>query len=427
MSPDTASTPAELKDDRPTVALVLTTYFAGSHADVAATRLIRGYEWEGRFVPPRVRVVSMYLEQDGDHQGTLPRPDIGRAVAAAAGVPLFPTVGEALGAGRPGVNVDGVVIIGEHGDYGFNELGQELYPRRRLFDAAVAAMVAADRFVPISIDKHLSYSFTDAAAMVSTAERLGIPMLAGSSVPLAWRVPTGAAWPLGAPMREAVSVSYGPVERYGHHILELLQSQVERRTGGETGVASVRALHGDAAAAAVRTEVDQQLLHDALARMELTGEAAERAKASVDELFLITYRDGLRAAGVNCKQEVRQFAFAASGDGDGAPLSFASWLERRPHRHFTYLVRQIESLMINRRSPYPVQRTLLTTGVLDAAMHSRHAGGELRETPELGIAYQPEPKVPDTGIGLPKPPGPMHAPSLAPDPNRPAVEGPEDY
>jgi hypothetical protein len=32
---------------------------------------------------------------------------------------------------------------------------------------------------------------------------------------------------------------------------------------------------------------------------------------------------------------------------------------------------------------------LLTTGVLDAAMHSLAAGGQRRETPELKVSYQP--------------------------------------
>ena len=48
-----------------------------------------------------------------------------------------------------GVNVDGVLIIGEHGDYEDNEWGQKLYPRRRLFDSVLSAMIATDTFVPV--------------------------------------------------------------------------------------------------------------------------------------------------------------------------------------------------------------------------------------------------------------------------------------
>jgi len=88
-------------------------------------------------VDPRVEVVSMYLEQKGAHlhdRRSL-EPDIGIEIAHRNHVPLYPTVGEAIGCGAGGVAVDGVVIIGEHGDYECNELGQKLYPRRRLFDA----------------------------------------------------------------------------------------------------------------------------------------------------------------------------------------------------------------------------------------------------------------------------------------------------
>ncbi len=58
---------------RPKIAVITTVYFPDSHADVIATRLIRGYEFQGVHVEPRVEVVSMYLEQIADN-------DIGVAV-----------------------------------------------------------------------------------------------------------------------------------------------------------------------------------------------------------------------------------------------------------------------------------------------------------------------------------------------------------
>ena len=46
------------------------------------------------------------------------------------------------------------------------------------------------RAVPVYNDKHLSYSFEKAKAMVDTSRRLRFPMLAGSSIPVTWRLPS---------------------------------------------------------------------------------------------------------------------------------------------------------------------------------------------------------------------------------------------
>lgn len=362
-----------------------------------------GYEWNGAHVDARVDVVSLYLEQLGEFaQVEHARPDIGVEVAARNGVPLFETVAEAVGCGRPGVSVDGVVIIGEHGDYEHNEIGQQLYPRRRLFDSAVSTMIGAGRMVPVYVDKHLSHSFTDAKAMYDTARRLGIPMLAGSSVPLAWRIPTGSSWPIGEPMQAAVCVGFGPVERYGFHILEGLQAQTERRAGGETGVSAVTGLRGDAALRAVRDgTVDMSLLRRALSTFDLTTAELHQALDSVREVFLVQYLDGLTGVAVNCGEVIRNFGVACQGPT--REMACQIWLQPKPHGHFVFLVRQIESLVLTGTEPYPVERTLLTTGILDAAMRSRHQDGIRVVTPELELGYRPAAQVPDTAVDLPLP------------------------
>src|SRR2546430_4558620 len=67
--------------------------------------------------------------------------------------------------------------------------------------------------------------------------------MAGSSVPLAERRPA-LELPAGARIDEAVSIHGGGVESYDFHALEILQSLIEARPGGETGVASVEFLDG---------------------------------------------------------------------------------------------------------------------------------------------------------------------------------------
>ncbi|BCJ31600.1 hypothetical protein [Actinocatenispora sera] len=388
---------------RPRVAVLATTWFPGSHADVIATRLVEGYRWQGAHRPARVEVASVYLEQLGSRTEVWPLPDVGVEITDRNGVPRFPTVAEALGVGRPGVDVDGVVIIGEHGDYERNEYGQTTYPRRRLFDAAVSTMLGAGRTVPVFNDKGLAWSYPDALSMVDTAERLGIPLLAGSTIPLSWRIPTATQWPLGEPMDAAVVVGWGPLERYGFHNLEALQVHAERRSGGERGVATVRALTGPDARDAIEARiVDAALLDAALGTFELTAEQRARARASVRDVFLVQYRDGLRAAVVLCNDVLRNFGTACRGPGH--EMACQIWLPGAPHEHFTFLVRQIESLVLGGVAPYPVRRTLLTTGMLDAAMHSLHDGARI-DTPDLDRGYTPVATVTDTGVELPRPEG----------------------
>lgn len=380
---------------KPKVAVITTTYFPDSHADVIATRLIKGYEWQGNHVEPRVEVVSFYLEQISDR-------DMGVALTDEYGVPRYPTVGEAIACGGSGVAVDGVVIIGEHGEYEWNEFGQKLYPRRRLFDAAVGTMIGGGKTVPIFNDKHLAQSFTDAKAMYDTAKRLRIPFLAGSTIPLAWRIPQGTEWPLGAEMTDIVIAGYGPTEIYGFHNLEGLQVHAERRKGGEAGVAAVRALSGDAAKAAVADgTVNTGLFDKALHTFDLTDQEREQARNSAKDVFLVEYADGLRAAVVNCDEVIKNWGCAATGPDQ--EMACQIWLQGYPHGHFIFLTRQIETMILTGASPYPVERTLLTTGILDAAMRSRHDGGERRETPELAITYQPAATIPDTGVHAPLP------------------------
>ena len=73
-------------------------------------------------------------------------------------------------------------------------------------------------------------------------------------------------------------------------------------------------------------------------------------------------------------------------------------LEPSPYRHFVFLVRAIEHLILNREEPWPVERTLLTTCMLDAAMHSRHAGGTPVEALRATVLSLGEQAAADRGV-----------------------------
>ncbi|GBD34936.1 hypothetical protein HRbin36_00040 [bacterium HR36] len=105
------------------IAAITTVYWKYSHADDIITKFIEGYAIVGRIHRPHCRVVSLYIDQ-------FPETDIGRGLAARYKIPIFKTPAEALTLGGKELAVDGVLLIGEHGNYPTNEKGQTLYPRR---------------------------------------------------------------------------------------------------------------------------------------------------------------------------------------------------------------------------------------------------------------------------------------------------------
>lgn len=385
----------------PRVAAIVTAWYKNSHADVIVRKMLEGYTLRGQPVASRLEVASLYLDQ-------IAPDDLGLAMAEQHGVPVFASVGEAIALGGSGVEVDGVIIVGEHGFYPNNDRGQKMYPRRRLFDAAIATMVGAGRFVPVFVDKHLSQSFDDARSMVDAAKRLGVPFLAGSSIPLLWRTPP-VEWPLGVPMEEAVVLCYDSLEHYEFHALEALQAMAERRAGGETGVSSVVEFGPEKIAAARAARVwSDDLEWTALQAIGLSGHPLRNARQTCSHAFQVTYRDGLKASILYYEKGVDQFAFAGrvgSADttaGEVISCEFTSQMGP-PWGHFGLFVRQIENMIHSGIAPYPVERTLLTTGILDAVITSRIHGGPVIPTPELAITYQPATDIPDSEVLLEPP------------------------
>ena len=90
--------------------------------------------------------------------------DNGVAIATAAGIPVCASIKQALQIGDGGkLNVDGVVLIGEHGDYPADEFGRHMYPRKHLFEQIAGVFAASGRSVPVFNDKHFSYNMEDGA------------------------------------------------------------------------------------------------------------------------------------------------------------------------------------------------------------------------------------------------------------------------
>ena len=79
--------------------------------------------------------------------------------------------------------------------------------------------------------------------MVALSKELDFPFMAGSSLPIAWRMPS-VDMPYGAEVEEVMCCAYGGVDSYDFHALEVIQCMAERRAGGETGVEWVEAFQG---------------------------------------------------------------------------------------------------------------------------------------------------------------------------------------
>src|SRR5438270_8417273 len=220
------------------IAAVITSYFPYSHADVIVTKFMKGIPTDEELRAPRVELAGLYMDQ-------IDARDIGQSLAWRHQVPIFQSIRAALTLGGSELAVDGVLLIGEHGDYPFDEQGRHMYPRRYFFEQIAGVFASSGRSVPVFNDKHLSYNWADARWMYDRARSLAAPLLAGSSLPTCWRRPF-LEYALETPVEAALAIGYGGVESYGFHALETLQCMVERRRGGETGVAAVQCLEGGA-------------------------------------------------------------------------------------------------------------------------------------------------------------------------------------
>jgi hypothetical protein len=371
------------------IAAVVTEYRKWSHADVILRNLLDGYP-DGK-TRPDMELVSLFTDQ-------VPAGDMSRELAKKHGFRIAPTIAEALTLGGKSLAVDGVLSIAEHGRYPTNEKGQILYPRRRFFEEIAAVFQATGQAVPVFNDKHLAATWADAKWMYDTARKYHAPLMAGSSVPVTWRKPN-LVLERGCELMGAIQIGYGPFEGYGFHALEGLQCMVERRAGGETGVRAVTCHTGKGMWEAFDKAPGTGALLDAAIKLvpaHAAGDIRALSAAAKDAgTFEIEYRNGLRAFVVLPNGWVHEgdggaFIFAGQVKAAPAPVACQFYLQQPdPFAHFAELTRAIDSFQRSGHAPYPVERTLLTTGILDAAMTSRFDRGKRIDTPHLAIAYQP--------------------------------------
>ena len=311
---------------KPKIAAIVTTYFQNSHADLIISKFAGGFPSEDGLILPDVKIVSMYMDQ-------LHNKDVGMQIARDNDIEVFPSIRAALTLERGSedhwptasdwndgeLSVDGVILIGEHGDYPHNERDRRLYPRRNMFEQICGVFSGSGKSVPVFNDKHLSYSWDDAVWMYKRAKELKIPLMAGSSLPVIRRQPE-LEHNLDSNVDEALQIGYinsykTGLDSYGFHGLEALQCMVERRYGAETGIAAVQCLEGEEVWRAGEDglwSVDLADAAETVVDQKQTGHRTDNCRNPT--VFILEYSDGLRAASLILPGHLQGWGYAAKVD-----------------------------------------------------------------------------------------------------------------
>ncbi len=227
-------------------------------------------------------------------------------------------------------------------------------------------------------------------------------MLAGSSLPVTWRLPA-IDLPAGCDIDEALMVGVGGSDPMDFHALEGLQCMVERRRGGETGVRAVQLIEGDAVwKAEDEGRYSKALLTAALSRsdtplgmtvtdgrtQDLVGTGELRNLVKNPAAYFIEYRDGLKATMLMLNGALKDFNFAARLKGG---QNWSTQFLLTPDPNVTYsacLMHKANQMFQTGVAPYPVERTLLTSGMLEACLTSKIQDHKRLETPHLQVVYK---------------------------------------
>ncbi len=389
---------------RPRLAAVVTALAKYLHPQHIVDRYNEGYGWDGVYHHPQMDLVSLYIDQR--HPGDLGQDRADRYPK----MKLCSTIEEALTLGTGKLAVDGVVVVGEHGNYPRSPTGIPMHPHFEFFDAITKVFRATGKAVPYFNDKELSWKWEWCKQMVDTSKELNFPFQGGSSLAVTWRVPS-VEFPTGATPKEALSVGYGGPTSYDFHGLETIQCMVERRKGGESGVKWLQAYRGDDFWKAHGEGVwSQELFKAALSRSATLRAGTNlftNSMASIEELktlvrdpvaYQYQHNDGLLCTMLLMNGLVRDFTFAANIDGQSKPFSTQMYLPMPDGRttlasFFSPLCHNAEVMFLTGKALYPIERTLMTSGLLIAGTDSLGRGNLRIDTPYLSsVTYQPNPE-----------------------------------
>lgn len=374
-------------EKRPRIACIVSFWGApNSHADWIIAKLMDGYWWQGAHTPSRVDVVSVYLHQYDTSV-------LGQKVCKAKNIPIFKTISEAVTLGGKELAVDGVVIIGEHGNYPTDLKGHWLLPRWWMYQQVIRVFEQSKRSVPIFNDKHLSYNWDDAKWMFDKSRELNFPLTGGSSIPTYFRTPE-TELDIDTPIKNSIVVADASDEGGIFHAIDVLQAFVDRRMGGETGVKSVQSIRGQEAWKWVeRNPWAGNLLDSVAANFNLKqGYFQENAQTNI---CAVAYRDGTKAAVIGGRGVGWTYAGEIDGRNEPAIISMLGFPGPFSQYHAANgNVHWITEMMVTRKEPYNAERLLISTGIVNNYMESNWENGRYSaigrrvETPFINMTYR---------------------------------------
>jgi hypothetical protein len=383
-----AGTVPQTEQKRPRIACLVSFWGApGSHADWIIAKLMDGYWWQGAHTPSRVDVVSVYIHQ-------FDTSELGQKICKSKGIPIYKTVGEAVTLGGKELAVDGVVIVGEHGNYPTDLKGHWLLPRWWIYEQVIRVFEQSKRPVPVFNDKHFSYNWDDAKWMFDKSRELGFPLNGGSSIPYYFRKPE-IELAFDTPIKNSVVVGGASDEGAIFHCVDVLQSFVERRKGGETGVKSVQSIRGPETSKWVKRNPWAGKLLDSVAKsFDLkSGIFQENPQANA---CIVEYNDGTAAAVISGHGVGWTYAGELEGQKQPTIVSMLGWPGPYSQYHASNAQPHwITEMMVTRKEPYNAERLLLSTGIVNHYMDSNWENGcyspvgRRIETPFMNMTYRP--------------------------------------
>lgn len=416
------------------VAAVVTQYLPRGSADAIVGKILEGYAYDGK-EKPGLKLVSL-VEHAPHPSGTaesLSHTFHFDYYGYHGGTNFDQLVQKALFY-RPSWFsrkrlVDGVILVCEQGPY--DRPGpsfQTAYPKRLFFNAVFNAFRHYERVCPVFNFKHLAVATADAFDVYRRANDLNVRLMAGSALPLSWRMEIDnsnspaiqtpfAALPMDAPIAHGVQIAAGDAETHGLHALETLQCMMECRLGGESGIADIQYFPADRTDKMWRdyfheVGAGEEPLIDRIV-MSAPHDPAINSFPSAQRIIqndvsnficLIKYQDRTKSTIIMANGWVQEIVF-----NDGGPqinivqnlpfvcrMANGSYYDTKftvqnvqPTGIFKYLVQAIEYMIRHGEPVYRVERTLLTTCILDHMMKLRAGLSPAMDQRVKDIKYQP--------------------------------------